>query len=294
MACYRPIVAFQPLSGGSVVFVEGRDMRQVLLPCSRCVGCRLEYARQWAVRCMHEKQMHDENCYVTLTYDDVHLPFRSSLCYRDFQLFMKRVRASNARVRFFVAGEYGDKDWRPHFHALLFGLDFPDRYYWSTNANGDKLYRSATLERLWPLGFSTVGGVSFQSAAYVARYVMKKVTGDAADKHYERVDPDTGEVYSLVPEFVHMSLKPGIGASWIRRFGADVYPKGKVVVNGVEAVPPRYYDKVFAAADPGRWEDLQHRRLLDARARADDNTPERLAVKEVVARARVSRLKRSI
>jgi len=296
VACYRPLSAWQK-ADGAVVFVERGDcVRALFLPCGQCIGCRLERSRQWAIRCMHEASEHDANCFVTLTYDDDHVPRNGSLDYSHFQKFLKRVRRrfSSARVRFYMCGEYGEQFARPHFHSCLFGLDFPDKVYWSKSPGGARIFRSQILEDLWPFGFSSIGDVTFESAAYVARYCMKKVTGQAAAGHYAVVDTSTGEIFARCPEFNHMSLKPGVGASWISRFRGDVYPHGKVVVRGRECKPPRYYDKRFELMDPVGYEAMQFERELEARERSSDQTDERLRVREKVATAKAGRLKRSI
>jgi len=286
-----------------VTFVE-RDRhgsaRSLELPCGRCVGCRLERSRQWAVRCMHEAQMHDANCFITLTYDEKHLPEFLSLRYRDFQLFMKRLRKFTGHpVRFFMCGEYGGRFSRPHFHACLFGFDFPDKVQFRRVGGGEVLYRSSALERLWPLGFSTIGAVTFGSAAYVARYVMKKVVGEGSFLHYGSVDKSSGEVSSRCPEFCRMSLggrskTGGIGQSWLLKYWSDVFPHGKVVTNGVEAKSPRYYDRLYDRVDSDGYAGLVFDRASVARQYSADSSPDRLAVREVVARARLARLKRSL
>ena len=165
------------------------------LPCGQCVGCRLERSRQWAIRCMHEAQMHEDNCFITLTFNPESLDDRSnpwSLDVRDFQLFMKRLRKKyGAGIRFYHCGEYGELNKRPHYHACIFGFDFPDKRLWKVTNSGHRLYISESLDELWPFGFCTIGNVTFESAAYVARYIMKKVNGDAAADHYEWIDEDT-------------------------------------------------------------------------------------------------------
>lgn len=195
MPCFKPLDAFiskhyHPDTGKrSILFgVPGNVMAfdSVKLPCGQCVGCRLERSRQWALRCMHESKLHDRNCFITLTYDEAHLPPDRGLHYRDFQLFMKRLRKRfGDNIRFYMCGEYGEKVGRPHFHACLFGHDFDDKKLWSTTPAKSKLYRSESLEELWPNGFSSVGDVTFESAAYVARYITKKITGEAAESHYK-------------------------------------------------------------------------------------------------------------
>lgn len=252
---------------------------------------------------MHESQCHEVSSFVTLTYAAAPL----SLRYRDFQLFMKRLidvhkrnqvkqgvsRADVKSVRFFMCGEYGELG-RPHFHACLFGLAFTDRKRCGLSPGGTPLYRSALLERLWPHGFSSVGDVTFESAAYVARYTFKKVTGKAATEHYRAVDVESGEVIDRVPEFCHMSLRPGIGAPWFDKFWHDVMPRDYVVVNGVKASVPRYYSKKYAKMDDAEFAYVKYLRERNAASRASDNTSDRLAVKEKVTLARLNLLKRSL
>ncbi|WNK12656.1 MAG: replication initiator protein [Microvirus sp.] len=295
MPCYHPLEAFR-LASGEVVFCERGDVMATLrLPCGRCVGCRLERSRQWAVRITHEARLYDGSGFVTLTYDDAHVPLDGSLRYRDFRLFMRRVRKRCGPTRFFMCGEYGGQNGRPHFHAGLFGLDFwQDRKYFRTTDAGFKVFKSETLSQLWPLGMCEVGDLTFESAAYMARYVMKKVNGDLADDHYKRVDPETGEIVWLVPEFCHMSLRPGIGARWFGRYGAsDAVAHDRVVMNGVPQKLPRYYNVLLKREDPVLLECMQQDRILAAKAFVKDTTEERLSVREEVAKARLRFYKRS-
>ncbi|UDN67705.1 replication initiator protein [robinz microvirus RP_97] len=287
MACFYPLDAYR-LDSGEIVFTKEGDGRPLILPCGRCIGCRLERSRQWAMRCVHEAQCHDANSFVTLTYDEAH--FEPSLVYKDFALFMRRLRKRVLHPRFYMCGEYGENTLRPHFHALLFNVGFPDRYPWRMSGTGFQLYRSPLLEELWTAGQSEVGDVSFESAAYVARYVMKKVTGDLAGPHYTRVVSETGEVVQVVPEFCHMSR--GIAREWIRRYNGEVYRgdgDAYCVVNGMKVKPPRYYDLWMDAHDLGSSEmdEVRHDRFKRSLLARDDSTPERLAVRETVTRARL-------
>lgn len=296
MPCYRPLVAYR-LSDGSVSFKGKKDQGRgdtLSLPCGHCAGCRLERSREWAVRCMHEASLYASNAYVTLTYNSDNLPAGGSLRYVDFQDFMRRLRYEKGPVRFYMCGEYGEENWRPHFHACLFGVEFSDRVFFRNAPSGEKLYRSSVLERLWPFGYSSIGEVTFESAAYVARYIMKKVTGDAAITHYAVVDPVTGECVSRVPEFNRMSLKPGIGARWLDKYETDVYPSGRVVVRGVESMAPRYYDKRYKERQAEKFDVVAFNRERAARLRYLDNTDERLVVKEKVRLAAIKMLKRNI
>lgn len=296
MPCYSPLLAYR-CANGDVVFQERSfhdTVAELSLPCGQCIGCRLERSRQWAMRCMHEASLHESNAFVTLTYDDEHLPRRGMLDYPEFQRFLKRLRKyfAPAKVRFYMCGEYGPLNWRPHYHALLFGVDFDDKLYLQTLESGGKIYSSELLQRLWPFGFSSVGAVTFESAAYVARYCVQKVTGHAAKYHYARTDVD-GD-YQLPPEFNKMSLKPGVGAGFLSKWKGDIYPRDYVIVNGMEVRPPKYYDKMFKRSDPDAFEEMQFRRELDGRANWEDNTDARLRVKAVVTEARAQFLKRTL
>lgn len=295
MACFRPLRAYK-VPGG--VSFSARDAEsEIRLPCGKCCGCRLEHSRQWAVRCVHEAKMHQLNCAVTLTYSKDHLPPGGSLAYEDFQGFMKRLRrfVAPVRVRFFACGEYGEVGYRPHYHALLFGMDFLDKKPWKRTDAGSCIFRSQVLERLWPLGHSSVGEMNFQSAAYVARYAMKKLNGDVVDsRSYGRIDLRSGEVLPLVPEFIHMSLKPGIGRAWIEKYVDDVYSFDRVVVNGVETKPPRYYDKFVQVKHPFAWRDIAFDREDRALKHAADATDARLEVREIVVKAQLSKFRRDL
>lgn len=209
---------------------------------------------------------------------------------------MRRLRRVRPGVRFFAAGEYGEELGRPHFHALLFGCFFKDREFHKELDSGFRLYTSAELEQLWPQGFSSVGDVTFESAAYVARYVVKKVTGPMAEAHYEFVDIGSGEVSQRVPEFARMSLKPGIGARWYEKFGNEVYPEDFVVINGVRCAPPKYYDKLLGKQDGASLEALQYSRYVKSCSESyvGENSPARLAVREAVHKARLSFKKRTL
>ena len=298
MSCVNPLKAYQCFDK-SIVFDEIRKhdiVRSLSLPCGQCVGCRLERSRQWAMRCLHEAQLHSNNCFITLTYDDTHLPSDKSLHYPDFQKFIKRLRKylGNAKIRYYMAGEYGENFGRPHFHACIFGYDFHDKKLWKRTSAGCKLYRSADLEKLWPYGYSSIGDVNFESAAYVARYIMKKVIGKKQKDHYEEIDPESGEIVKRVPEFNKMSLKPGIGAEWYKKFKNDVYPHDYVVVRGKKMKPPKAYDKLYKKSNPYEYDELLYNREKTAKLNPDNHDPKRLDAKRQILESRLSLLKRTL
>lgn len=263
------------------------------IPCGGCVGCRLARSQAWAVRLQHEASLHEAKAFLTLTYSDQWLPEDYSLDPKALQDFMKRLRYHTPdKVRFFACGEYGDETLRPHYHLILFGEDFiADRLPFRRTIRGDTTFISPKLQKLWPFGYSEIGSVTVDSCAYVARYIMKKVTGAAAADHYRRVHPLTGELVSVVPEFVTMSKKPGIGAGWFDQFSGDCFPSDFIVCDGRKYPIPRYYLKKLDDEAAGV---VVFKRKKESWKRKHDNTPERLAVREELTKLKVERLKRDL
>lgn len=297
MACYHLIKAWRLAERGSsgkqlITFDASKGVSiGFSVPCGQCIGCRLERSRQWAMRCVHEASLYEDNCFITLTYSDEFLPWDGSLNMSHFQGFMKRLRArfSDRKIRFFHAGEYGAKYRRPHYHALLFNFDFADKRLYK-RVNGMSLYTSEVLDSIWKLGYCSVGTLTFESAAYCARYIMKKVTGAGAQEHYVGCNVVTGELVQLSPEYTTMSRRPGIGREWFDRFVGDVFPGDDVFLRGRSMRPPRYYDCVYELENP---EDFA--RIKAKRARSisrSDSTPERLRVREICKKAQLSGLPR--
>lgn len=300
MACFKPLKAWRgrkPTPGGKLAIVWKKEDGcgiEVDLPCGQCIGCRLQRSRDWAVRCVHEASLHQENCFITCTYRPESVPDDGGLRKEHFQKFMKRLRKAIAprEVRYFHCGEYGERLSRPHYHACLFGYDFPDKKPFK-EVTGGTLYVSEMLDSIWGLGFCSVGAVTFESAAYVARYVMGKVVGDAAAHHYMTMNEETGELYPVIPEYVTMSRRPGIASAWFERWGGEVYPNDEVIMNGHAVRPPRFYDKLFEAAH-GDIKEVKDGRLAAVLKHAENNTPQRLRVREIVTTRRLELLKRGM
>lgn len=292
MTCYHPIKAYRTPDG--VVFAElGRHdiVGRIDLPCGQCIGCRMRRASDWELRVMHEASLHADNCFVTLTYGRDLCPPDMGLQHRDYQLFMKRVRKRFAmRVRYYMCGEYGPVNLRPHYHACLFGVGFrEDRTPAGKSGSGSVFYHSAELEALWGYGRVSVQDLTRETAGYCARYIMKKALGEAANAAYVR----EGGVL-VKPEYAAMSLKPGIGAGWFDRFHRDVLPRDYVVSAGVRRRVPRYYDVLGRRMDGQMMEDVAYERELSGRAAYLEQTEERLKVREVVHEARVRTLQRNL
>lgn len=250
------------------------------------------------MRCMHEGQMHEHNCFLTLTYDQAHLPRDGSLDIGAWQNFAKRWRNKRGTFRYFHCGEYGEQNGRPHYHAAIFGEDFKaDRVLDKTTPAGFPLYTSQELTDLWTHGRAWIGELTFESAAYVARYIMKKVTGPNSSAHYEREGlQHEGEITELLPEYTTMSRRPGIGTTWFEKFHTDVYPSDEVIINGKSAVPPSFYDKKLERTEPETHHLVVTRRKAKARKerRQKDQTEERLDVREQVKLAEIKHFTRNL
>lgn len=282
MTCYKPVNV--PKRGF-------QDLR-VDVPCGRCLGCRIDRRRAWQARLLDEAQLHERKVFVTLSYDDAHLPLHGSLVKRHAQLWQKRLRKArpNDKIRFFTVGEYGDTTRRAHYHSLVFGTDFPDMRRHSKSGD-HALYVSAELDALWGLGHCWIGTVTADSCGYVASYVVKKLNGAAAEERYSTLDPLTGEIHQLEPEFAIMSRRPGIGSGWYSEFKDDVFPVDRKVIKGRQVRPPPYYFDKLKRENPELAEELKRKRKAAMRQHKADSTPERLSVREEVAEAKL-KLKR--
>lgn len=290
VSCNSPLRAFQAIDG-RVFFDEShrnQSVRSIRLPCGRCMACRLQRSQAWAIRCMHEAQLHPVNSFVTLTYRPADLPSMLRFNYHHFRLFIRRTRRTLGPTRFFMCGEFGN-DGRPHFHAILFGVGFADRVRWKQSGDG-YVYRSKMLESLWPYGFSTVGDVTVESAQYVARYIFKKELGTGKSRR-EILDPTTGEILERDHEFCRCSLRPGIASDWLRLYWPDVVDGEVTMLGGVKLPLPTFYKRRLRKMK--RFEDAQFRREQEVKARADDSDA-RLAVKELVLKERIKMRKREL
>lgn len=283
-------------SGGLCFRADQGNGQRMEVACGQCLGCRLDRSRMWAMRIVHESMLYDDNCFITLTYSPENCPADGSLKKSDFQKFMKRLRKyfSDRKVRYYHCGEYGEQLDRPHYHACLFNLDFPDKELFQER-DGNFLFTSKVLNKLWPYGFSTIGELSFESAAYCARYVLKKVNGNLAHDHYLRCDED-GVAYWLEPEYTTMSRRPGIGKDWYEKYKTDVFPSDDVPVpgSGVFKKVPRYYESLLEGEEPEVLESVKEARRVFREAHKEEYTRERLMAKYKVAVAKRDMLKRGL
>ena len=319
-----------PLLDGTLL---PRTRRSLHFRCRRCLGCRKDLSEQWALRCMHESVFHDKSSFLTLTYRPSCLPRNSSLVLSDVQKFIRALRDRGHKFRYFLTGEYGSLSGRPHYHALIFGEDFLDQGRTLIKHNdktGVSLYKSDYLADVWRLGFVSIGDLTFKSAAYCARYSMKKLPlgePDADDKYgllykvpkkgyrldgdkllssksssipfnVQKKDSRLKKVFKRKPEFQIMSLKPGIGYEWFKKYHSDVFPSDFVVFEGKKYLVPDYYFDLYKLWFPEKAKlvmsnrEINFDKLLDKKR--FESTPERLAVKEEVFNSRFSELKRSL
>lgn len=314
MPCYGPLTAYhskEVSKTGKRKLVFKRELShsgiKIQVPCGQCIGCRLDKARSWAIRCVHEQRMCNRAGYigsfVTLTYADEHMPDGGTLVKRDLQLFMKRLRKHFDRpgIRFYACGEYGDGTSRPHYHLLLFNVDFAQSTLTRRmlGKTGEPLYSSSVLELLWPYGNNLIGSVSFDSCAYVARYILKKSTGPDSLK-YEVMTRD-GELLLREPEFTVMSRRPGVGSTYYQKYGTAAYDHDFVVIEGDKITPPAFYDNRFRDFDdygpfrPGdmsRLDKIKLKRRRKALTRKADNTKKRLRVRETVELRKIAFFKK--
>lgn len=291
MPCYRPVTVWKPDDGGPISFRELKDHREMQIACNHCIGCRIMRQEAWAFRCYAESMMHKNNSFVTLTYDNDNVPTDGSLYHRHWQLFAKRLRKKLGPFRFFMCGEYGEKTHRPHYHALLFGVQFPDVVRDNSIFAKEFLGKSELLDKLWGKGHCTIGEVTYQSARYCAGYAVKKKQSGHDD--YLTVDAMTGEVTHRMPEYGKMSLKPGIGATWFEKFWPECVAHDGCFVYDRKVMIPHFFDDMLAQIAPERSEELKESRTKKAIEFIENRTRERLEVREKVCQARRKHYERS-
>ena len=272
MTCYNPIMGYHSAEDNDngnryITFNhrQGFTDLPIFLPCGKCIGCRLEYSRWWALRCVNEASLYDENMFLTLTYNNENLPEGGTLIKSEIPSFMKRLRRRHdgRKIRFFGCGEYGDQGDRPHYHILIFGYSPKDKTKLHAGAfrryknrwckmQDNALYISREISSIWQeKGFITIGDIGFESAAYTARYCIKKIKGPKAKEIYNEREPP----------FALMSRNPGIGKPWIEKYLYDVYPKDFVKIRGRNLRPCRYYDDYLKEVNPDMYRKVKAKRF---------------------------------
>lgn len=280
MKCFNPIQAKKEpiIENGriidySIIFTsdERQGISSFYVPCGVCMGCRLQKAQDWSVRMMHEKQMHEESSFITLTYNDQNLPVNGSLKYDDVTAFIKRLRKiTGKKLSYYYAGEYGEQLGRPHYHMILFGSEFREKITYKkklnkvehlyTNDNGHKVYKSSLLDDLWSLGHADFGEVTYDSCMYVAKYTTKKIIGDLKEQHYKKPNIITGEITEVETEQARMSRKPAIGKTWLEKYHHDTFRDDYIIINNKKLSIPPYYMKWLEKNNIDKYLELKQKR----------------------------------
>lgn len=300
MVCYSPWVGFYDKTNSKVHYLgkcAGRDPikeaseiwkrnarvekygpeNMLLLPCGRCLGCRLEYSKEWANRCSLEAKTTHDNWFITLTYDEEYIQetFKpvidketgeymqmANLVPEHITKFLKNLRRqeeyhhNNKEVRFYGCGEYGSINMRPHYHLIVFNLPLFDLVE-EWRKDGFITYSSEYLSGIWKKGFLTINEYSWETAAYTARYMLKKLKGREAIEQYQQC--------GLEREFSRCSRNPGIGYEYYRQHRDEIYRTDSVIIHGQTTKPPKYFDKMYQIEKPEEWRKIQEKRAEASR-----------------------------
>lgn len=327
MACYHPMLfrwkgEYNPVKDpgakptkkyiciGSYAGPDEMDsFTDIVVPCGKCIGCRLDYSRRWADRMMLELETAGKGLFCTLTYNDDSIPcafdpdtgefLGHTVSKRDCQLFMKNLRRDfePIRIRFYLSSEYGPLNHRPHYHCILFGIgleDLPGKEFRKVNSLGQKFYRSPEIEKAWPHGFVLVSEVSWSTCSYVARYVLKKAVSDDL----------SGEELGVDPEFSLMSRRPGIGSEYLEMH-PDVFDYQIISLPGRDGAKkiylPKYYLRKLKLQDPDKFDKIKQERLKASRdkelLRMHDSTVsflDQLEIDEIAKCRQLAALKRTV
>ena len=276
MTCYHPLKAWYTgeytedgklkykITSDQIYSITLKDGRvsyddYIEVPCGYCIGCRLDHSREWAIRCMAEATMWNENYFITLTYDNDHIPKDNSIHKRDLQLFLKRLRKEiddPGTCRYFACGEYGETTFRPHYHLILFNCPIGKYNERFGTAGTTPTFINPIIGKCWPYGQHLIGTVTDQSAGYVARYNMKSVK-------YSKYEASDWQKLGIERPFLIMSRRPGIGYEFFRK-NTDMFESDQMIVStidgGIKSKIPRYFEKLY--------EDEEHLKLLKIRRRS--------------------------
>lgn len=262
MSCFEPLTAYQMIYAdytSEIRFTRPKSgkFKELKVPCGKCLGCKLDKANDWSIRCWCEMQQWKNNCFITLTYDDNHIPQGGYLDKRDVQLFMKKLRyyhegieewtnpitgKKEKPIRFMLCGEYGPNGTRrPHYHLLIFNWK-PDKLkFHKENQWGDRIMTSKDIENIWGKGFITVGELTYKSACYVARYTTKKMFNETKIKDLKKAE--------IQPEFILMSRMPGIGYKYWNDYKTEILNREGILIKLKDKVKnkkiPKYFERKY-------------------------------------------------
>lgn len=290
MPCLHPLKGWRsyaknPSGKRSIVFQhkKGWNHLTVTVPCGRCIECRLEKSRQWAIRCEKEAELYEHNCVVTLTYDQEHLPENGSIQMADAQKFMKRLRERypEKKIRSYGCAEYGEKRGRPHYHIILFNHDFEDKEEDLSMVGLEpehKYFTSKILDEEWGMGRTQIMALNFETAAYVARYVMKKINSPGHTRVNlslkESGDPKGSSTLHFVPvsdeRSVCVSRRPGIGREWYEQNKQWLCNSHTIHSRGRPMAAPQFYKRRMEIDDPDLYQKIKYQQKLDQQKNLDN------------------------
>nr|QJB21664.1 MAG: replication initiator protein [Microvirus sp.] len=226
MQCTKPITLFKV---GKVSYPNGLEV-----PCGKCLACRQKIRKEWSLRMYHELSQHEDSVFLTLTYDDEHLPENDSLVKDHIVLFMKKLRryldAEDRKIKYFAVGEYGDKKERPHYHLIVFGLGLKEE----DRLKVVKAWKHCDWdnEAIRKKSFGTVEPASID---YVAQYINKKFSGRLAEDDYAKRGRE--------PVFRLMSY--GLGKEYALANADRITADLSIRYQGKDVSIPRYYCKLL-------------------------------------------------
>ena len=321
IACYKPLIRIEDLTRWEISKSDGHkyhpakivgcsddvisnelfitqdgtgiNKKYQLIQCGKCIGCRLDYSRDWATRGYLEMMNSKNNYFVTLTYDNEHLPvpkqmtiektgeiitewdmkrfgidWNGTLVKKDIEQFMDTLRHKMARdpynhrgIRYCLCGEYGELNRRPHYHIILFNCPLPIESFYCPRLKWEEAiyYQNTIIEECWTKGISNITQCSWNTIAYVARYITKKQYGEHSQEHYARL--------GQIPEFMQMSLKPAIGWYYYEQHKDKIYEQDSIIIKnrtGIQAVkPPKYFDKLYEKENPKHMEEIKAKRRVE-------------------------------
>lgn len=298
------------------------NYRYQLIPCGNCIGCRLEYSREWANRGYLETKSWKQNWFVTITYDDENMTtleetkdqneitywnngtWNGTLVPKELTQFIKNVRQIMKRkynednIRFMACGEYGEEGQRPHYHIIFFNLNLPtDTFFEPKIINKETYFRNKIIEQAWTKGISNISEATWNNIAYTARYITKKVNGKTSSEHYA----SKGQT----KEFLRVSRAPGIGRYYYDEKKEEIYKNDEIIIvnkeGAISTKPPKYFDKLYEKDNPEHWKEIKAKRIRMAKmnAKLEDQTHSltrlnHLAIKERTKASKVQTLKRSM
>lgn len=341
MSCYKPLIRIEwPIEMGQVLRKNGKITckstimteheyfqktggkmlyNATKIPCGQCIGCRLDYSREWANRITLEAKKYKDNLcwFITITYDDEHLPLNqvknektgeiiqgATLCKKDLTDFIKRLRRhyeynyNHQNIRFYAAGEYGETTKRPHYHICFFNLPiYTELKKLKNNELGQCIWTNEEIEKIWGKGFIAIAKQSWETAAYTARYMLKKQKGENADWYYKS--------QAIIPEFTQMSRKPGIAKDYYEKNKEKIYQNDEITLltgNKVRNIkPPKYYDNLYDIENHNEMEEIKLNRRINAQKRSEmelthttKTEAELRKIKENNTKQRIKKLKRSL